>query len=189
MSAENMTKFEVQKVLRDNILAGLSAMGIDAKNYTVMEAGQTPPTSKNDVILFRMETSGQLGWQAVKDRYIQVSPGSTAKRLVRSDEFIDHQEWLIVVLRHRRTSDTITTMGSEDVARCLISWFNGRGNAFFRERGMANTNIRENPVNLYKSTSDVYERSSSFRLKLQVPKAIQSAENWATANYAGNIPI
>lgn len=189
MSEQNKTRFEVQKVLRDNILAGLSAMGIDQSKYTVMEAGQTPPTSKNDVILFRMETTGQLGWQAVKDRYVPVSPGASAKRLVRSDEFIDHQEWLIVVLRHRRTGDTITTMGSEDVARCLISWFNGRGNAFFRERGMANTNIRENPVNLFKSTSDVYERSSSFKLKLQVPKAIQSGEAYATARYAGNIPV
>lgn len=189
MSAENMTRFEVQKVLRDNIIAGLTALGIDADKYTVMEAGQTPPTSKNDVILFRMETTGQLGWQATKDRLVPVSEGAAEKKLVRSDEFIDHQEWLIVVLRHRRTDDTISTMGSEDVARCLISWFNGRGNAFFRERGMANTNIRENPVNLFKSTSDVYERSSSFKIKLQVPKAIQSDEAWATMKYAGNVPI
>lgn len=189
MSETNKTRFEVQKILRDCILAGLSALGIDASKYSVMEAGQTPPTSKNDVITFKMETSGQLGWQAPKDRYIPVSPGSSEKKLVWSDEFIDHQEWLIVVLRHRREGDAITTMASEDVARCLISWFNGRGNAFLRERGVANTNIRENPVNLYKSTSDVYERSSSFRLKLQVPKAIQSDEDWATMHYAGNIPI
>ena len=186
MSEENKTKFEVQKVLRENILAGLKALGIDAAKYTVMEAGQTPPTSKGDVILFKMETSGQIGWQAAKMRVV----GATgSRRLTRSDEFIDHQEWLIVVLRHRRTDDTITTMQSEDVARCLISWFNGRGCEFFRQHGMANTNIRENPVNLYKSTSDVYERSSSFKLKLQVPKAIVSPQDEAYMKYAGNVLV
>ena len=194
MSADNKTRFEVQRIIRNAIIAALKYDGYDPDKYVVMEANQRSITAKKEAILFKMTDSQRHGWQATKFR-VEKDDEGVVTDFLKDDCFIDEQTWLISVMTKRPNTDnnpgTITaeTRLSEDVAQSLIAWFNGPGCFELRKEGVSNLYIKEKPVEVYKDDSSLYEKSASFRIKLLIPKRITHESPAAEVEFKGFVPI
>lgn len=188
MSAENKTRLEVQAILKSTIAEGLAVFGVDASRFTIMEANQTPITSRGYAILFKMVSGRRTGIQAPKYRVVHDDDGNVTGAFF-DHSFIDEQEWLISVLKPRMPNPTPATLLAEDVAQTLIAWFNGPGCVRIRQKGVSSLYIREKPVEVYKNDSALYDKSASFTLKLLVPKKLSVEAPSATLEWGGLVPV
>ena len=187
MSMENKTRFEVQKILRDNILAGMSALGITAEGWTVMEANQTPPTAKTDYITFRMLSSARSGWQFGNGVWSE-----SEQTWLKTNEFIEVQEWEITVVKRQTGTNArlATDFTAEDIVQSLKFWFNGEGCDYFRRNGrMSNLWIKDEQQKEIKDDSAVNQKPNTFRISLCVPRKVITRHNVAEELSTGIYPI
>lgn len=166
MSYECKTRFEVQKIVRDNILAGMEAYGIDASAFTVMEAKQTPPTAKTDFITFVMTGKKRAGWPMVKY-------GGLGDDFSRIEEFIEMQDWSVSVVKRRRQGEAIDEMSADDLLAVLTEWFNGMGCFEFRRSGVSCLLVQAEEDKKVKDDSSLTQNPSAIRLTLCVPKRLK----------------
>lgn len=169
MSLECKNRFEVQKIVIEAILRGLEAFGF--QGWDCMEFGQASFQKADKIVLVNLLKASRVGW--LGERY----DGGVQSDLTRVDEWIEQQNWQIhVILKRKNSGNTVNTILSEDVATMLITWFNGRGAEFLRPKGIAPLRIDANSLIVYNDDSSVYQKRSTFTVKLQVPKEIGSMQ-------------
>lgn len=172
MSETFKTKYEVSKLIRENILKGLAAFGLpiraegSTEGWDCIESDQPSFKNENRIVTFYLENVERIGWQGYSKEYDKDTDTFTV-----TDNWIELQTWKVNVLLKRKdgptTTDNITT---NDVASMLIAWFNRLGVVEFRKHYCANFFIQLKELHNYKGTADVPQWTSSFPLKLQVPK-------------------
>lgn len=170
MSASNKTRYEIQKILADCLKAGLVAFVGEDHGFGVMEFAQASLQKANRIVLMNLVRSNRIGWQGRK------YPIEDDK-LKRVEEWIECQHWQFHVILKKLPNPTIETMQADDVASMLITWFNGHGNEFLRERGVANERVDSSSLIVYNDDSDLYQKRAVFTVKLQVPKELTIAQN------------
>jgi len=163
VSTANKNRLEVQKILRDNIIAGLTALG--HTGWDVMEFANASMERANKVILMNYLRSTRVGWQG--RRYVQVS--NTLKRV---EEWIDEQSWQLHIICKRTATTSVNDALAEDVASNLITYFNGPGSETLRQSGVASLRIDSENIIVYNDNSDLYQKRAVFTLKIQVPKEL-----------------
>ena len=174
MSEAYKHKYEVLKILRDNILKGLEAFGLPVSTtqedggWRCFEAEQPSFRNLDKVVAVYMENSERVGWQGAHTEF-----NEDTQKYETTEHFIDQQTWKISVI-YKRTTAEVTEESmpytTTDIAGMLIAWFNRQGCAEFRKNGCANLLIKAKDLQTYKSTSDVSQWISEFPLKLQVFK-------------------
>ena len=158
----NMAKsqYAVQKMIRDNVLAGLTAFGQD--NWECIEFAQATMQNADRIVTMNCIGVDRIGWQGT--RY-------NALATIRTDEWLEEQSWQFQIILKRYdgavTADTVTT---QDIASMLITWFNGKGCEEFRRVGVANLRIDPSSVIVYNDDSNIYQKRAVFTMKLQVPR-------------------
>lgn len=177
MSVENKGRLEVQKVVRDCILNGLTQT--NHTGWDCMEFGNASMQKADKVVLMQYSSHERVGWQG--RRY-----DDTASGLQRTDEWIEQQEWILHVI-HKRTSDG--TELAEDIATELIAWFNGPGNEELRKGGIASLPIDAASVIVYNDNSDLYQKRATFTVKLQVPKELTFGQAKLSALEVEDYPV
>lgn len=168
MSASNKTRYEIQKILADCLKAGLAALIGEDHGFGVMEFAQASFQKADRIVLMNLARSNRIGWQGRK----YPVDGDELKRV---DEWIECQHWQFHVILKKLSSPTVDTMQADDVASMLITWFNGRGVEFLRERGVANERVDASSLVVYNDDSDLYQKRAVFTVKLQVPKEVKTA--------------
>lgn len=163
MSTANKNRLEVQKIVRDNIMAGLTALGYTG--WDVMEFANASLQKVDKAVLMNLVRNNRVGWQG--HRYEGVP-----NALNRVDEWIDEQSWQLHIICKRTTATTVADVLSEDVADNLITWFNGAGADLFRKAGVAPLRIEYSSVIVYNDNSDLYQKRAVFTVKIQVPKEL-----------------
>lgn len=183
MSESLKTKYEVLKIIRDNILKGLEELNV--AGWQCMEANQQSYKNFDKVILLTHSKNERIGWQSPRHRY--------NKNTLKFDDYetwIEQQEWEIKVLLKRNvdpvTADTLTT---EDIASMLTGWLNGPGVAFFRQFNCANLFLKMSDITPYKDNSDVFQYGTKFILKLQVIKTAHFELDSATPKFEDFVPV
>lgn len=170
MSAEMKTRMEVQRHLRDCILAGLSATGVtsDGAKWDCMEFGQASFAKADRIVTMNLRRARRAGWQF----------GSASEMAdSRSEEWIEVQGWqLETILRRKPGADGGTPL-AEDVAAALVAWFNGPALPFMRARGMSCLRVDSDSVIVYTDDGSVYQKRSVFTVNLVVPKRLSLSEN------------
>lgn len=176
MSEALKTKYEVLKIIRTNVLMGLSAFGeetVSDKNkgdknlWQCMEANQPSYQNFDKVVLLELRGSNRIGLPSITDKWDR-----EARKTIRISSWIEQQEWIVKVLFNRttekKTADTITT---EDVASMLASWFNDLGCAEFRKHNCGCLFVQSKDIKPYLDKSSQQQMGSMFVLKLQIPKS------------------
>ena len=159
-------RLEVQEILRQNILSGLSRFGHDG--IGVMEFANASMQSVDGVVLMNRVRTKRVGWQACLDETV-------GNKLIGREEWIEEQHWQLSCIKKRgQSGESASTIVSDDIADDLVAWFNGDGCMFFRRHGMANLRIDTNSILVYNDNSDLYQRRAVFTVKIQVPKEITS---------------
>ena len=191
MSETYKTKFEVLKILRDNIFAGLESFGLPTKNtdegngWDCVEAEQPSFKNVDKMVAVYLDKIERVGWQGVHQEY-----NEETQRFEETDHWIEQQTWMIRVFKRMKTdppsSDTLT---STDVCGMLIAWFNRLGCAEFRKHYCANLFVQMKDLKTYKGPSDVSQWTSQFPLKLQVPKLFTTSIPSAQVKYEGMIGV
>lgn len=166
MSAENKSRLEVQKLLRESILEGLSALGV--KGWEVMEYSQPNFTNGDKVVLMNMKEGKRIGWQGRK----YLTDGEEFKRI---EEWIDEQSWELHMVAKRKIKTTGSEILAEDVASALVTWFSGPGVASLRNRGLAPLRVSSKDVVVYDDDNDIHQKRAVFTMKIQVPKQVTLA--------------
>ena len=177
MSEANKGKYEVIKIIRDNILLGLSTMGLQPKTgsaerpWDVMEFAQASFQNADKIVLINNIRNGRVGWQSTKY-------GIQGDELSRVERWCEEQKWQIHILFKRDTNVPVTadTLTVEDAASLLITWFNGKGCEEFRRHGCANLIVDPSQIFVYNDDSSIYQRRAVFTVNLQVPKKWTSPE-------------
>lgn len=158
----NMAKgqYAVQKMIRDNVLAGLTAFGQD--NWECIEFAQATMQNADRIVTMNCTGVDRIGWQGTL---------YNALATIRIDEWLEEQSWQFQVIL-KRYGDTVTadTVTTQDIAAMLITWFNGRGCDEFRRVGVANLRIDPSSVIVYNDDSNIYQKRAVFTMKLQVPR-------------------
>lgn len=168
MSEGYITRLKVQGILRADINEFLSASRLTG--WEVMEFAQTQMQKADGVILINCIRSLQVGWN--RDEY------STEKDdLMRTERTLEEQTWQIHVILKRKKTDTDDSVLAEDIAAMLIAWFNGKGCAFLRKRGLANLRIEHQNIIVYNDDSDLYQKRAVFSVKIQVPQSFTFSED------------
>jgi len=152
-------QYEVQKIIRDNVLAGLSAFG--QNGWQCIEFAQSSKLNMDRFVAMNCIGTKQVGW---------VNSTQLASGIAKND-WLEEQTWQLHVVMKRDDSpvsaDTVTTT---DIASMLISWFNSEGNSKFRENGCANLRIDQSSILVYNDDSSIYQKRAVFTMKLQMPK-------------------
>lgn len=167
----NMAKgqYAVQKMIRDNVLAGLTAFG--QADWECIEFAQATMQNADRIVTMNCIGVDRIGWQGT--RY-------DALATVCTDEWLEEQSWQFQVILKRYddavTADTVTT---QDIAAMLITWFNGRGCGEFRKVGVANLRIDPSSVIVYNDDSNIYQKRAVFTMKLQVPRDFTYRQDFA----------
>jgi hypothetical protein len=171
MSAENKTRYEVQKILKEAILSGLTTLSPSLEGWGVMEFAQASFLNANKIVLMNLIRVKRLGWQGT-------NYGTIDAKFCREDNWIEEQSWQLHILLKREENVTIETLQANDVAGILVSWFNGPGCEYLRKYRVANTLIDADQILVYNDDSELYQKRAVFTMKLQVPKkfAIEQAE-------------
>lgn len=170
MSAENKTRYEVQKILADCLKAGLAAYVGESHGFGVMEFAQASFQKADRIVLMNLVRTNRIGWQGRK----YPVAGDELKRV---DEWVECQHWQFHVILKKDTNPTIETRQADDYATILIAWLNGIGCDFLRERGVANERVDPSSVVVYVDDSDLYQKRAVFTVKLQVPKELTITQN------------
>ena len=171
MSTANKNRLEVQKILRDNIIAGMTALGYTG--WGVMEFANASMQKADKVVLMNLIRNNRVGWQG--HRYEDV-----ANAFKRVDEWIDEQSWQLHIICKRTATTTVADVLPEDVADNLITWFNGVGADLFRKSGVAPLRIDYSSVIVYNDNSDLYQKRAVFTVKIQVPKELTTNQDEMT---------
>lgn len=164
MSELNRTRYEVQKIIADNIKAGLSAY-LGTVEFTVLEYAQASFQKGDRLITIQPLRVNRVGWQSSRYK-------SSADTFRRIEEYVEEQSWQIQVILKKSKNPTISDMQSDDVAGILVSWFNGIGCDEFRKKNCANLRIDSDSIMVYNDDSELYQKRAVFTLKLQVPKEL-----------------
>lgn len=193
MSEGYKLKYEVLKILRDNIVKGLESFGLPIGKtqgdggWRVFEADQPAFRNLDQCVAVWMEGMERVGWQGNRSSY-----NKETDKFDTYDTFIEQQEWRVRVI-YKRNTDEITAQAmpltSSDVAAMLISWFNRLGCEEFRKHNCANLYIQMKDLQVYKAASDVSQWVSEFPLFLQVPKTFTTEVEPATPKYEGLIGV
>lgn len=163
MSTANKNRFEVQKIVRDNIIAGLTALGYTG--WDVMEFANASLQKADKVILMNLIRTIRVGWQS--GRYVQVS-----NAMKRVEEWIDEQSWQLHIICKRTDTTGVDDAIAEDVAENLITYLNGPGSESLRKSGVAPLRIDSKNIIVYNDNSDLYQKRCVFTVKIQVPKEL-----------------
>jgi len=165
MSEANKTRLEVQKILKDTITAGITALG--GTGWTVMEFSNASFQSGDKIVLMNLVRSVKCGWQ-------RFTYPVESNQLKRRDEWIDEQVWQLHFICKRKAGADGAM--AEDMASNLSTWFNGAGSLMFRKSGIAPLRVESDSVIVYNDNSELYQKRAVFTVKLQVPKEMQTAE-------------
>ena len=163
MSASNKNRLEVQKILRDTVLDGLSAL--NESGWEVIEFANASLQKSNKVILLNLVRNNRVGWQSEKDETIN-------DELKRTEEWIEEQSWQLHFICKRVGTATVTDTLAEDLAGNMIVWLNGPGIEVLRSKGVAPLRIENTRVIVYNDNSDLYQKRAVFTVKIQVPKEL-----------------
>lgn len=172
-------KYEVIRILRDSVLAGLAAYGVSGMQC--LESALPAFNSADNVVLLKMSGLQTVGWQ--RGGYEVESDGGAGENGVkRTESWIEEQKWDVTVVMKRDgkkvNADTLT---AEDVASRLVSWFNGAGGiASLRKHDCAPLFTNMSDVRQYIDDSGVYQNSATFTLRVQVPKKFRFDQDMAT---------
>ena len=173
MSELCRSRFEVQTILRANILAGLAALG--QNGWGVMEFANASFQKSDKIVLMNLINASRVGWQ---------SDSAGGEPFTRRDEWIEEQSWQLHFILKRTDETDDTSIVAEDIAQMMIAWFNGKGCEFFRNYGIANLVIDTESIFVYNDDSDLYQKRCVFTVKIQVPKEI----NWAETPLEAILP-
>lgn len=165
MSDKNKNRYEMQKIVRNAILDGLSKYIGANHGFDAMEFAQASFVKANRVVLMNLVRSKRVGWQGIKY-------GINGGNLKRTDEWIEEQSWQLQVIIKKLSSPQITDLQADDVASMLITYFNGVGADFLRKSKVAPLRIDNNSVIVYNDDSELYQKRAVFTVKLQVPKEL-----------------
>ena len=163
MSESMKGEFEVFKILRDCAMLGLAAFGIDKTE--VQRFAQANMEHADRLVLFNLVGHGRYGWQ-----YRTYSASELPGKLGRKENWIDEQSWQVSTLKRMRNSDTESTASADDVAECLVTWFNGKGLEYLRTKGMSTLPIDPREIMVYNDDSSLYQRRPVFNMTVLVPK-------------------
>lgn len=177
MSEANKTRFEVQAILGDNLMAALTQFGLT--NWGVAEFANPSLQNMNGVVLMNYLKSNRFGWQG----------DSIDSLLIEHQEWMEIQSWQIHCIAKRTDSTTDSSILAEDVASDLIAWFNGHGCKYFRERGLSNLVIDANSILVYNDNSNLYQKRAVFTVKIVVPKEITSTVDELTQIQPNIMPV
>lgn len=169
MSATMPSEYEVFKTLRECTISGLTKFGV-LDGIDVRRFAQANMANGDKLVLLNLIGSERLGWQAF--RYAN----STAS-LLRTDEWIEQQEWQFSFIKLMRNDDTVATVTADDLCNYCITWYNGEGNLLLRSKGIACLPIDPHSVMVYNDESDLYQRRPVFTMNLQVPKNFTANAN------------
>ena len=165
MSANNKTRYEIQKILSDCIKSGLVTLVGESHGFGVMEFAQASFQKADRIVLMNLVRSNRIGWQG--RNYHMVND-----MLKKTEDWIECQHWQFHVVLKKLPNPTIETLQADDVASMLITWFNGPGSEFLRTRGVANERVDASSLIVYNDDSDLYQKRAVFTVKLQVPKEL-----------------
>ena len=172
MSTAMKSEYEVFKILRECIIEGLSVMqisdGVDVRRFA-----QANFNHGDKLVLINFAKNGRAGWQAAHYKNESDTYGSQKNRI---DWWIEEQTYQISVIKRMRKDDTTDTITAEDISTRLITWFNGRGLEWLRERGISNYLIDPNSIIVYNDDSDLYQRRPVFDITLVVNKEFTTEE-------------
>lgn len=170
MSASLKTKYDVIKILRDVINAGLADMRMTG--WDCMEYAQASFNNADKIILLNNIQNRRVGWQGEK------YANSITGEFERVDEWIEEQSWQVHIVLKRTTAPvSASTVTAEDVADLFVAWLNGRGMSLLRNSGVAPLRIDTETIFVYNDDSDVYQKRAVFTVKLQVPKEYRSEQD------------
>lgn len=172
MSAELKNEYEVFKILRECIIEGLTTMSI-ADGVDVRRFAQANFNHGDELVLLNLVKTERYGWQSAKYENESETYGSQKNRI---DRWIEEQTYQISVIKRMRKDDSTDTISAEDIATRLITWFNGRGLDWLRERGISNYLIDPNSIMIYNDDSDMYQRRPVFSVTLIVNKEFKIEE-------------
>ena len=190
MSYNFKYKYEVAKILRDNILLGLESFGLpiaaskDEDGWRCVESDQPSYRNLDRVVTYFMDKTERVGWQGWKE---EIYLPETRKYEVR-ERFIEQQEWSIRVLYKSTTAlveEGAIPLTVHDIASMLIAWFNRLGALEFRINDCCNLFVQQKDVQSYKDNSDVQQWVVKFPLKLQVPKVFVTEIDSAEPQFGG----
>lgn len=153
-------KYAVQKIIRDNVILGMTKFG--QTGWDCIEFAQATMQNADKIITMNCTGVDRIGWQGTKFDSVLGT---------RTDEWLEEQTWMFQVIL-KRTNEVVTasTITTQDVASMLITWFNGMGCDEFRRNRCANLRIDPSSVIVYNDDSDIYQKRAVFTMRLQVPK-------------------
>lgn len=173
MSANNKTRYEIQKILSDCIKSGIVALVGEGHGFGVMEFAQASFQKADRIVLMNLVRSNRIGWQGRNYRTVNDT-------LKKTEDWIECQHWQFHVILKKLPNPTIETVQADDVASMLITWFNGSGSEFLRTRGVANERVDASSLIVYNDDSDLYQKRAVFTVKLQVPKELTMTQDTMT---------
>lgn len=188
MSNECKGKYEVIRVLRNNIILGLNELGLqpseesELPKWDVMEFAQASFENADKIILLQHVGNNRIGFLDTK--YFTDGEG----RKKRKDEWLEEQFWQYhVILKRDGSPVTSDTQTVEDIASLLISWLNGPGIDNLRENGMSVLRIDDSDIFVYNDDSDLYQRRAMFTAKVHISKTfvtgVGSIARWQSGIY------
>lgn len=183
MSELYKLKYEVVSILKENIVKGLEAFGVEVsespggEGWIVMESDQPSFRNIDKGVLFWQEKVDRIGIQADRRKW-----NTETEQMDVIEYFIEMQIWKIKVLYRSTTEaiedDSVPVVG-EDIVSFLIGWFNRQGCIEFRKHNMANLYIQHKDVHTYKDPSDASQWTADFDIKIQVVKQFETSVDTA----------
>lgn len=167
MSEINKTRLEVQTILRECLIEGMSRLGLPAEGadaWTIQEFANADFTNGDKLILLNMIREGLAGWQFSSQEKFAV------------DGLVDVyqnrcslQTWQIHFIAKFKYSqdDDLFAM---DMANKMKFWLNGPGIDFLRKRGISLFRIDNDDVIVYNDDSELYQKRAVVNVKLNVPQ-------------------
>ena len=169
MSDWTKGKYAVQKIIRDNVILGMTKFG--QTGWDCIEFAQATMQNADKIITMNCTGVDRIGWQGAKFDSVLGT---------RTDEWLEEQTWMFQVIL-KRTNEVVTasTITTQDVASMLITWFNGMGCDEFRKNRCANLRIDPSSVIVYNDDSDLYQRRPVFNVTFIVNKSFKLAQDHA----------
>lgn len=181
MSEENKTENRVFEILRHVTKQGLEAY--EAPGFEVRRFAQANFVNGDGLVLLNLVGTNNIGWQATKYR-------SSGIYLKRSEEYIEEQHWQFHFLKKMQPkTDTVETITAHDCCMRILAWFNKIGCEKLRQFGIANTYIDQSKVLVYNDDSNVYQRRCVFTVKVQVPKALTTRQDFLDISAIETCPV
>lgn len=173
MSEACRTRYEVQSLLRECILKGVSAMGLDADGvWDVMEFANATFDNADRIVTMNMTNDDRAGWTGSE---------YSAEDDTRTCDWMEVQRWQLQCVLKRPKDATKETLLAEDCASRLVTWFNTGGCAWLRSKGMSCLVVDGGYVMYYNDDSSLYQKRAAFSVRLCVPKSWTVGQEFADA--------